>query len=249
MDADSEDFDDESYFSPESCLPQVEYAMEAIFDSETAIGMKGNDGFVLAVEKITTEPLLDTTENRKIFTIDQHIGAAVAGLMPDAIRIVNEARTIANNYWNTIRSPVHLNHMMQAIGAYMHENTLHADRRPFASSLIFGSYLPDGPQLYCIEPSGAYEPYNGWAIGRAAYGARSEMEDIDFQNKSISVLVLEAAKIICMVNGDQDDFEFELSWCGEITDGKHVVVPPSILEEAKAYAIEQNSGPLDSNNI
>lgn len=243
MSTDSEYSDDEFY------LPQVEYATEATFDSETAIGMKGNDGFVLAVEKFTTEPLLDTTENHNIFTIDQHIGAAVAGLMPDAMRIVNEARTIASNYRNTHSPPVPLNHMMQAISAYMHENTLRTDRRPFASSLIFGSYFSDGSQLYCVEPSGAYERYNGWAIGRAAYGARSEMQDIDFQNKSISVLVLEAAKIICMVNGDEDDFEFELSWCGEITDGKHVIVPPNVLEEAKAYAVEQNSVLFDSNNI
>lgn len=249
MNESSEDIDYESYFSPESRLPQVEYAMEATFDSETAIGMKGNDGFVLAAEKITTSPLLDTTENRKIFGIDHHIGAVVAGLMPDAIRIVNEARTMANDYRNAHGSPAPLNHMMQAISAYMHENTLRTDRRPFASSLIIGSHFRDGPQLYCVEPSGDFESYNAWAIGRAAFAARSAMEEIDFPNKSISVLVMEAAKVIYKVNDDQADFELELSWCGEITDGKHVIVPPSILEEAKAYAKEQNSAPSDSSNI
>lgn len=117
MNDDSENFDCASQFTPEGRLPQVEYATKATLKDETAIGMKGSDGFVLAVEKNTTKLQSDTTENRSIFRIDQHIGVVIAGLMPDARRIVNKARTIANDYRIAYCSPIPLNHLMQDVSA------------------------------------------------------------------------------------------------------------------------------------
>jgi len=51
-------------------------------------------------------------------------------------------------------------------------------------------------------------------------------------------LVKEVAKIIYTVHDEVKDkaFELELSWVGQITGGKHEMVPADILEEAEKYA-------------
>lgn len=61
-------------FSPEGRLYQVEYAMEAISQAGSAIGILANDGVLLAAEKRVTSKLLDIRKaTEKIYTIDDHI--------------------------------------------------------------------------------------------------------------------------------------------------------------------------------
>ncbi len=53
---------------------------------------------MLAVEKLVTSKLYEAGANKRIFTIDRHIGVAVAGLLADARAIVENAREEAKNY-------------------------------------------------------------------------------------------------------------------------------------------------------
>jgi 20S proteasome subunit alpha 5 len=62
-------------------LFQVEYAIEAVKLGSTAIGIRTNEGVVLAVEKRLTSPLLEPSSVEKILEVDSHIGAAVSGLI------------------------------------------------------------------------------------------------------------------------------------------------------------------------
>ena len=48
-------------FSPEGRLFQVEYAIEAIKLGSTAVGIRTNEGVILAVEKRLTSPLVTST--------------------------------------------------------------------------------------------------------------------------------------------------------------------------------------------
>jgi 20S proteasome subunit alpha 5 len=59
----------------------VEYAIEAVKLGSTAIGIRTNEGVVLAVEKRLTSPLLEPSSVEKILEVDSHIGAAVSGLI------------------------------------------------------------------------------------------------------------------------------------------------------------------------
>lgn len=63
-----------SQFSPDGRVFQVEYAMKAVENSGTVIGLKGKDGVVLAAEKIIMSKLHEPGSNRRIFNVDQHIG-------------------------------------------------------------------------------------------------------------------------------------------------------------------------------
>ena len=53
-------------FSPEGRLFQVEYAIEAIKQGSTAIGIQTQEGIVLAVEKRLTSPLLESNSIEKV---------------------------------------------------------------------------------------------------------------------------------------------------------------------------------------
>lgn len=53
---------------------QVEYAVKAVENGGTAIGIRCKDGVVLAVEKTITSKLLKSGANKRIATVDRHVG-------------------------------------------------------------------------------------------------------------------------------------------------------------------------------
>uniref|UniRef100_A0A7N2L968 Proteasome subunit alpha type n=1 Tax=Quercus lobata TaxID=97700 RepID=A0A7N2L968_QUELO len=85
-------------FSPEGRLSQVEYAMEAIGNAGTAIGISSKDGVVLIGEKVTSKLLQTSTSTEKMYKIDDHVSCAVAGIMSDANILINTARVQAQRY-------------------------------------------------------------------------------------------------------------------------------------------------------
>ena len=87
-----------SQFSPDGRVFQVEYANKAVDNSGTVVALRGKDGVVFAVEKLVTSKLYESGANRRLFTIDKHIGVAVAGLYTDAKAVVEQGREEARNY-------------------------------------------------------------------------------------------------------------------------------------------------------
>lgn len=63
-----------SQFSPDGRVFQIEYAAKAAEISGTAIGLRGKDGCILAVEKVITSKLHEPDSGRRIFTIENSIG-------------------------------------------------------------------------------------------------------------------------------------------------------------------------------
>ena len=78
-------------FSPDGRLYQVEYAIETVKRGTIALGIKTNDGIIFAADERPRK--LQIIENpQKLFKIDQHIGIAAAGYIPDARNQVDDAR-------------------------------------------------------------------------------------------------------------------------------------------------------------
>lgn len=238
-----------SQFSPDGRVFQVEYANKAVENSGTAIALRGSDGVVFAVEKLVTSKLYEPGANRRIFTVDRHVGVAVAGLLADARAVVETASEEARNYRNQYRSPVPLKYLKDRVSMYVHAYTLYSALRPFGASLLLASYDEmSGPEMYCLEPSGLAYGYYGCSIGKAKQAAKTEIEKLKVKDLPCRQLVKEAAKIIYTVHDEIKDkaFELELSWVGSFTGGKHLPVPQDVFEEAEKFAKESLKSDSDS---
>lgn len=228
-----------SQFSPDGRVFQVEYAGKAVENSGTVIGLRGKDGVVFAVEKLVASKLYEVGANKRIFHIDQHVGMAVAGLISDARQIVETARSEASNYRSQYGVPVPLKYLNERVSMYVHAYTLYSAVRPYGCSVVMGSWSKeDGPQLYMLDPSGVSFSYYGCAIGKARQAAKTEIEKLKLADLTVKELVKEATRIIYIVHDELKDkqFELELSWCSEATNGRHELVPQDIATEAETQA-------------
>ncbi|KAF9452068.1 20S proteasome subunit [Macrolepiota fuliginosa MF-IS2] len=227
-----------STYSPDGRIFQVEYATKAVENSGTAIGVKVNDGIVLAVEKLIHSKLLVPEANRRIQTIDRHIGLATAGLLADGRNITTRARDEAVNYREAYNAPTPLKILADRLGLYVQAYTLYSSVRPFGISTILGAVDKDGPSLYVVEPSGVFFGYNGAAVGKGRQLAKTELEKLKLSELTTREAVYEAARIIYLVHEDakEKEFELELSWIGKETDGVHLPVPKDLHRDAEAKA-------------
>ena len=106
-------------FSPEGRLHQVEYAIEAINNAGTCVGLKSTDGVVLAAEKRVVSKLLAPSKtSEKTYTIDDHAACLVAGLNADANILIQEARVRSQRYLYEYQEPIPVENMVKAVCNY-----------------------------------------------------------------------------------------------------------------------------------
>eukprot|EP00296_Roombia_truncata_P008133 JP446609.1.p1 GENE.JP446609.1~~JP446609.1.p1 ORF type:complete len:251 (+),score=58.56 JP446609.1:28-780(+) len=234
-------------FSPDGRVFQVEYATKAVENSGTAIGLRVKDGVVLGVEKLILSKMLVEGSNRRIHTIDKHAGLVFAGLSADARQLVNRSRDEASNYRTTYGSDVPAQVLANRVASFTHAHTLYWSLRPFGASVLMGVYDADGPQLYCVEPSGSCYNYFGCAVGKGKQAAKVEIEKLDLANMTARQAVVEVAKIIYSVHDEVKDkaFELELSWVCDESNRRHQLVPKDLLQEAEKQAKEALQEDMD----
>ncbi|KAB7499307.1 UNVERIFIED_CONTAM: hypothetical protein RMT77_003361 [Armadillidium vulgare] len=227
-----------SQFSPDGRVFQVEYAQKAVENSGTSIGLRCKDGVVFAVEKIITSKLFEPTSNKRIFTVDSHMGLACAGLLADARAIVEIARTEASNFRAEYGSPIPIKYLAERVSMYLHAYTLYSAVRPYGCSVMIGGVDESGPQLFVSDPSGLCHGYFGSATGKAKQNAKTEIEKLKLTGMTCRELVKEAAKIIYLVHDEVKDkhFQLELSWVCEESNWKHAPVPKVLFDEAEKFA-------------
>ncbi|SCU79877.1 LAME_0B00760g1_1 [Lachancea meyersii CBS 8951] len=242
-----------SVFSPDGRNFQVEYALKAAENGATSVGIKCKDGVVFAVEKLITSKLLVPGKNRKIQTIDRHVGCAYSGLMPDGRHLVNRAREEAQSFKKTYASPIPLSALADRLGQYVQAHTLYNSVRPFGITAILGGVDDNGAHLYMLEPSGTYWGYKGAATGKGRQSAKAELERILASKPELDAreAVKEAARIVYMAHDDnkEKDFELEISWCSTSeTNGLHKAVPQELFDEAINFAKTESGDNSDSDD-
>lgn len=225
-------------YSPEGKVFQMEYASKAVDNSGTAIGVRCKDGIVLGVEKLIISKMLESSGNRRIYSVDRHVGAAFAGLTADARQLINRTRQEAKQYKNFYDSPIPAQILCDRVSNYVQAHTLYSSIRPFGVSLILGTWDQDGPRLHMIDPSGESFGYYAVAVGKAKQSAKAELEKLKLSEMSVQDAVVAVAKIIYSVHDEvkDKDFELELSWICEASGFQHQLVPKNILEEAEKAA-------------
>lgn len=151
-------------FSPDGRLYQVEYAIETVRRGTLAIGVKGRDGVILAVEE-KGRKLQISNVTQKIFQVDDHIGVAAAGYIPDARTQVDHARFFAQSNRLIYDEPVDVEGVAKNIADMAQQFTQYAGVRPFGVALILAGVDKNGANLFLTDPSGTYIGYDAVAIG------------------------------------------------------------------------------------
>ena len=151
-------------FSPDGRLYQVEYAIETVRRGTIAVGVKCKDGIIIAVEEKPRKLQISSTA-QKIFQIDDHVGVAAAGYIPDARSQVDNARFFSQSNKMIYDEPVEVETIAKHLADQCQQYTQYAGVRPYGVALILGGVVNDKPELYLTDPSGTYISYDAIAIG------------------------------------------------------------------------------------
>ncbi|MFN3655019.1 MAG: archaeal proteasome endopeptidase complex subunit alpha [Candidatus Nitrosotenuis sp.] len=162
-------------YSPDGRIYQVEYAIETVKRGTLAIGIKSKDGVVMAVEEIPRK-LQVSGVTQKIFQVDDHIGVAAAGYIPDARVQVDDARTFSQSHKLIYDEQVDVETVAKHLADRCHQYTQYSGVRPFGVALIIAGVDQRGNSIYVTDPSGTFVSYSAVAIGANAEEVNSFLE-------------------------------------------------------------------------
>lgn len=166
-------------FSPEGRLHQVEYAIEAINNAGTCVGILAKDGVVMASEKKVTSSLLAPSKSsEKTYKLCQHAACNVAGLTADANILIDQARLRAGRYGYQYCEPIPVEQLVEHVCNYKQAYTQYGGLRPFGVAFLFAGYDSHyGFQLYQSDPSGNYSGWKATVIGANNQAGKSLLKN------------------------------------------------------------------------
>ncbi|MFP3261929.1 MAG: archaeal proteasome endopeptidase complex subunit alpha [Nitrososphaeria archaeon] len=217
-------------FSPDGRLYQVEYAIETVRRGTIAVGIKVNDGVVLAVEE-RVKKLQNPRLSQKIFQVDDHIMIAAAGYVPDARVLVDNARTLAQNNRLIYDEAIEVETVARTLGDLAQQYTQYAGVRPFGVSLIIAGIDKEAPSLYTTDPSGTYLEYDAVAIGGGSDAANEYLEQNYKEDDKLDDAIDLALKCILRVNeGKVDPSNLKVAYISK-EERKMKMLPASDIAE------------------
>ncbi|SEO44324.1 proteasome alpha subunit [Halorientalis persicus] len=160
-------------FSPDGRLYQVEYAREAVKRGTASVGVRTEDGVVLAADTRVRSPLLERESVEKLHKIDDHIGIASAGHVADARQLIDFARRQAQVNQLRYGEPIGVESLTKGITDQIQQYTQTGGARPFGVALIVGGIENGEPRLFETDPSGTPYEWQALAVG----GNREDLID------------------------------------------------------------------------
>ena len=152
-------------FSPEGHLLQVEYAEKTTRLGSPSIGMVCSDGVFIIADKRIEDKLIVSKSANKIYEIDSHVIASIAGIVSDARVLIEKSQILAQQHRVTYDSPIEPEILIKEISNLKQQFTQYGGARPFGVSLMIAGINKKNPELYTSDVTGNYFSYNANAIG------------------------------------------------------------------------------------
>ncbi|WP_416841197.1 archaeal proteasome endopeptidase complex subunit alpha [Haloferax sp. DFSO52] len=162
-----------SLFSPDGRIYQVEYAREAVKRGAPVVGVRTTDGVVLVGQRSAPSSLMETKSIEKIHKLDDRLGAASAGHVADARKLIDFARTTAQRERLRYGEPIAVEVLTKALTDNIQESTQSGGTRPFGASLLIGGVQNGDARLFATDPSGTPQEWKAVAIG----GLRNDIQE------------------------------------------------------------------------
>jgi proteasome alpha subunit len=152
-------------FSPQGHLLQVEYAEKTVRLGSSSISIVCNDGvFILADTRVEDKLIVQKSAN-KIYEIDSHIIASVAGIVSDARVLIEKAQILSQQNRVTYDSPIEPETVIKEISNIKQQFTQYGGARPFGVSLMIAGINNEKAELFTSDVTGNYFQYYANAIG------------------------------------------------------------------------------------
>jgi proteasome alpha subunit len=166
-----------SLYSPDGRIYQVEYAREAVKRGAPSVGVRTADGVVLAAQSRAGSSLMVQESIEKLHKIDDHLGAASAGHVADARKLVDFARRESQTNRLRYGEPIGVETLTKEITDLIQENTQRGGTRPYGAALLVGGVDSTGPRLFGTDPSGTPHEWKAVAIGGGRETIQGHLEE------------------------------------------------------------------------
>jgi len=237
-------------FSPEGRLHQVEYAIEAINNAGTCVGILAKDGIIMACEKKVASGLLAPSKtSEKTYKLCQHAACTVAGLTADANILIDQARLRAGRYAYQYQEPIPIEQLVENVCNTKQAYTQYGSLRPFGVAFLFAGYdVNHGFQLYQSDPSGNYTGWKATVIGANNQAGKSLLktdyndEDMPDVQEALRLAVKVLNKTMDAAASSSDKMELFVMTLDELDKGSciHRILTPEdakkIIDEVEAEA-------------
>lgn len=140
----------------------------------TTVGLVCSDGVVLGSDRRATAGFLVAHPYvKKIYILDDHIAATIAGVVADAQRIMNIVSANIKLYKYIYNRPI----SVKAASSLLSNMLVSARAYPFIVQLLVGGFDQYGPHLFALDPFGSLTEERYTATGSGSPMAISILED------------------------------------------------------------------------
>ncbi len=157
----SRGYDEETVFSPEGRIYQMEYAREAGYRGKTVIGIEGKEDIIMAAD--VSPPELGY-EIEKITRTDNGLIVSGSGLGLDTLKVTKELESYELNRYRDLK---------YALTEIFHDHSLSRKLRPLGTMLLIGANFDEELYLIEVDSSGAHRRMKAAVLG----DKKDELED------------------------------------------------------------------------
>lgn len=163
-------------FSPDGLLLQVEYAEKAVKLGSSVTAITTKEGIVFIGDRKIKSKLLVKESFKKIFTVDNHIAIAGAGVMSDGRRLIEQAQIYAQEQKSKFDTEIDVLTLVKDVANIQQYYSQSGGLRPFGVSLLIGGIENKKPVLYQTTPAGMYMRYVAVSVGNGSDKINEELE-------------------------------------------------------------------------
>ncbi|CEH16123.1 proteasome subunit alpha type 1 [Ceraceosorus bombacis] len=165
---------DNTVFSPQGRLHQVEYAQEAVKQGSAVVGLRSKTHAVLVALKRAPSEL--ASHQNKMLRVDNHVGIAFAGLTSDARVLSNYMRQLALSSRLLYSRPLPVSRLISSLADRAQLNTMQYGKRPYGVGFLVAGVDGSGAHLYEFSPTGNCFEYYAMALGARSQSAKTYLE-------------------------------------------------------------------------
>ena len=199
------------------------------------------NGVVLAAAKKEVSKLfVPTRESGKIYKVDDHMLAAISGVVADANYLVDYARLHAQRHLYSHHEPIYCEELIKFLCNTCHHYTQYGSSRPYGVGFMHAGYdNVKGFQLYNSDPSGNYAAWKAHATGKGCVQAIGQLKDEYKEcnlDQALDLAVAVLAKAMDLSTSNPDKFEIAVVY--KEADG---TVAQRLIEGAELKTIVDRS--------